>query len=256
MRQILFFAIAAMVHRRHHAARDEPGRQRTPTEAQPAKRAAARAAAADRSYRTVTVRGDSRGHFQVEGSVDGRRLDFMVDTGATVVALRERDAGKLGIFPTPRDYTGRSSTANGIIKVAPVRLPSLEVNGIRVYDVRAVVIPDEALVGEPARHVVPLARAALRDGQRPSRDGTISSLNAFNCVGACAMCSAPAFARPEDLMLPKPKAVADSQHLCLRIRADGEADRLSRIRRALAVRQRDQPDGRAGAGARPRHPDP
>jgi aspartyl protease family protein len=97
------------------------------------------------NYRTVTVQSDRRGHFQVEGSVDGRRLDFMVDTGATVVALRERDAGKLGIFPAPRDYTGLTSTANGIIKVAPVRLPSLEVSGIRVYDVNAVVIPDHAL---------------------------------------------------------------------------------------------------------------
>jgi aspartyl protease family protein len=97
------------------------------------------------AYRTVTVRGDSRGHFQVEGSVDGRRLDFLVDTGASLVALRERDANKLGIFPSPRDYTGRSSTANGVIAVAPVRLPSLEINGIRVYDVGAVVIPDKAL---------------------------------------------------------------------------------------------------------------
>jgi aspartyl protease family protein len=91
------------------------------------------------------VRGVSRGHFQVEGSVDGRRLDFLVDTGASLVALRERDANKLGIFPSPRDYTGRSSTANGVIAVAPVRLPSLEINGIRVYDVGAVVIPDKAL---------------------------------------------------------------------------------------------------------------
>src|SRR5262245_3950706 len=97
------------------------------------------------NYRTVTVQSDRRGHFQVEGSVDGRRLDFMVDTGATVVALRERDAGKLGIFPAPRDYTGLTATANGTIRVAPVRLPSLEVNGIRVYDVNAVVIPDHAL---------------------------------------------------------------------------------------------------------------
>jgi len=97
------------------------------------------------NYRTVTVRGDAGGHFRVEGSVDGRRLDFMVDTGATSVALRERDAARLGIFPRPSDYTGRSSTANGVIRVAPVRLPSLEVSGIRVYDVNAVVIPDNAL---------------------------------------------------------------------------------------------------------------
>ena len=93
----------------------------------------------------MTVRADRLGHFQVEGSVDGRRLDFMVDTGASMVALRERDANKLGIFPAARDYTARTSTANGVIKVAPVRLPSLEVNGIRVYDVQAAVIPDQAL---------------------------------------------------------------------------------------------------------------
>jgi len=93
----------------------------------------------------VTVRSDRLGHFQVEGSVDGRRLDFMVDTGASVVALRERDANKLGIFPAARDYTGRTSTANGVIKVAPVRLSSLEVQGIRIFDVQAVVIPDESL---------------------------------------------------------------------------------------------------------------
>ena len=91
------------------------------------------------------MRGDSRGHFQVEGAVDGRRIDLMVDTGASLVALRERDANKLGFFPAARDYTMRSSTANGIVKVAPVRLPSLEINGIRVYDVQAVVIPDESL---------------------------------------------------------------------------------------------------------------
>ena len=89
--------------------------------------------------------GDARGHFQVEGAVDGRRLDFMVDTGATSVVLRERDAARLGIFPTPRDYTGRTSTANGVIKVAPVRLSSLEVNGIRIYDVGAIVVPDDSL---------------------------------------------------------------------------------------------------------------
>ena len=144
MRQIVFFAIAALVlagvmPRVMSHVGNAPA-----TEAQPAKRAEAPKQQTN-SVRTVTVRGDRLGHFQVEGSVDGRRLDFMVDTGATVIALRERDAGKLGIFPTPRDYTGRSSTANGIIKVAPVRLPSLEVNGIRVYDVAAVVIPDESL---------------------------------------------------------------------------------------------------------------
>jgi aspartyl protease family protein len=145
MKQIIFFAIAAMlIAGIMPRVMSQVGN--ASTETQPVKRAApAPAPQPQGGYRTATLRADARGHFQVEGAVDGRRLDFMVDTGATVIALRERDAGKLGIFPTPRDYTGRSSTANGIVKVAPVRLPSLEVNGIRVYDVAAVVIPDESL---------------------------------------------------------------------------------------------------------------
>ena len=48
-------------------------------------------------------------------------------------------------------------------------------------------------------------------------------------------------------MFPKPKPVLVPNTYAYRIRADGEGDRLSRIRRALAVRQGNQPDGRAGA---------
>jgi aspartyl protease family protein len=144
MRQFLFFAIAAMVIAGvMPRVMSQVGN--APAEAEPAKRVTETPQPQASNHRSVTVRGDSRGHFSVEGSVDGRRLDFVVDTGATLVALRERDAGRLGIFPTPRDYTGRTSTANGVIKVAPVRLPSLEINGIRIYDVNAVVIPDESL---------------------------------------------------------------------------------------------------------------
>src|SRR5258708_574749 len=130
MKQIVFFAIAAMVIAAiMPRVMSQVGGAPAETQTQPAKRAELPRQV--NNYRTVTVRSDRSGHFQVEGSVDGRRVDFMVDTGATLVALRERDASKLGIFPTPRDYTGRSSTANGIVRVAPVRLSSLEVNGIR-----------------------------------------------------------------------------------------------------------------------------
>ena len=144
MRQILFFAIAALVLAGVMPRLMTNVGSAPATEAQPARRAEPPKQQTS-SYRTVTVQGDRLGHFQVEGSVDGRRLDFMVDTGASLVALRERDANKLGIFPSPRDYTARTSTANGVIAVAPVRLSSLEINGIRIYDVGAVVIPDKAL---------------------------------------------------------------------------------------------------------------
>jgi len=145
MRQVIYFAIAALVIAGLMPRVMSHVGQNASAETQPAKRAEAAPPRQANNYRTVTVQSDRLGHFQVEGSVDGRRVDFMVDTGASVVALRERDAGRLGIFPTPRDYTGRSSTANGVVKVAPVRLSSLEVNGIRIHDVNAVVIPDESL---------------------------------------------------------------------------------------------------------------
>ena len=163
----------------------------------------------------MTVRSDRRGHFQVEGSVDGRRLDFMVDTGASVVALRERDASKLGIFPTPRDYTGRvQHRERRRSRSRRCGSPRSRSTASASTTCSAVVIPDQALSDEPARHVVPVARAALRDGQRPSRDGTVRP-RSFQ-LPATELCAQPFPAAElmaprlfplaiEDLMLPKPK---------------------------------------------------
>jgi aspartyl protease family protein len=95
--------------------------------------------------RTVTLHSDRRGHFQVDARVDGRAIDFMVDTGASVIALRESAAARLGIHPAVRDYTAKASTANGVVKAAPVMLNRVDVNGITVRDVQAFVMPDEGL---------------------------------------------------------------------------------------------------------------
>jgi aspartyl protease family protein len=97
------------------------------------------------SSRNVVITPDRQGHFRVEARIDGRRLDFMVDTGASVIALTERDAGRLGIRPMRSEYTAIVKTANGSVKAAPVQLNSVEVDGIRVRDVRALVLPDDAL---------------------------------------------------------------------------------------------------------------
>ena len=85
------------------------------------------------------------GHFHAEARVDGRHIDFMVDTGATLVALRETDAAMAGIRPAPRDYTAAVSTANGTIKAARAKLERIEIGDITVFDVPALVLPDEAL---------------------------------------------------------------------------------------------------------------
>ena len=96
-------------------------------------------------YRTVKLEGDRNGHFHVEARVDGRNISFVVDTGASKVVIRESSAAQLGIFPRPSEYTGKSSTANGIAKYAPVRLNRVEIDGLMVYDVDAAVMPDSAL---------------------------------------------------------------------------------------------------------------
>jgi aspartyl protease family protein len=95
--------------------------------------------------RSVAIAKGQNGHFSVEGMVDGRRAAFLVDTGASVIVLREGDAARLGIHPAQRDYTARMSTANGVIAAAPIELNRVEVGDLTVRNVAAVVLPDQAL---------------------------------------------------------------------------------------------------------------
>ena len=97
------------------------------------------------SGRSLTLDAGRDGHFQVDARIDGRHLDFIVDTGASLVILRESDAARAGIRPMCSDYTATVSTANGKIKAAPAKLERIEVGGITVFDVPALVLPDEAL---------------------------------------------------------------------------------------------------------------
>jgi aspartyl protease family protein len=94
---------------------------------------------------SVVVPRDARGHFVVDARVDGRHMGFMLDTGASVVALRARDAAGLGIHPVARDFTVEVKTANGSTRAAPVQLGMVEVGGLNVRNVAALVSPDEAL---------------------------------------------------------------------------------------------------------------
>jgi len=97
------------------------------------------------SGRSLMVDSDRQGHFQVEARVDGRFIDFVVDTGASLVVLRESSAAIAGIRPQPRDYTATAVTANGKIKAAPAKIDRIEIGGITVFNVPAMVLPDEAL---------------------------------------------------------------------------------------------------------------
>lgn len=97
--------------------------------------------AADTTSNALTLHADSRGQFATDVTVDGRHLRMLVDTGASVCAFSLEDAERLGIRVTERDFTSRSQTANGVVAVAPVRVPVIRVGNITVRDVEAVVMP-------------------------------------------------------------------------------------------------------------------
>jgi aspartyl protease family protein len=95
--------------------------------------------------RTVVIAPSRGGHFRVEGRVNGRRINFMVDTGASIIALKSEDAATLGIRPAERDYAAMVRTANGAIRVAPVELDTVEIEDLEVHKVAAVVLPSGAV---------------------------------------------------------------------------------------------------------------
>lgn len=95
--------------------------------------------------RRVSLRSDRSGHFRTEARVDGRDLDFLVDTGATVIALTQKDAERIGIRPFLSDYTTSVNTANGPAKAARARIGRIDIGGVVVRDVDALVMPEGAL---------------------------------------------------------------------------------------------------------------
>jgi aspartyl protease family protein len=90
--------------------------------------------------RSLVVRADRQGHFWIDGQINGVTIPFMIDTGATSVALDRETAERVGLHPSVREFTGRSSTANGTIRVAPITLPRLSIGQMTLRDVQAHVL--------------------------------------------------------------------------------------------------------------------
>ena len=105
-------------------------------------------AAAD-GRQSVVLAADTRGHFLAEGSINGGSVRFILDTGATQIALPAADAVRLGV-----DFRkGRPAlihTANGPAPAWRVKLDSVRVGGIELHNVDALVLEqglDAALLG-------------------------------------------------------------------------------------------------------------
>jgi len=145
MRHIVIFAAAVLVLGGYAARFADHAVNETPRAAAVQPVSQTRDPEPVSSGHTMILDGDRLGHFRVDARVDGRRLDFMVDTGASLVVLRESDAAYLGIRPMPVDYRATVTTANGKVKAAPAKLSRIEIGDITVFDVPALVLPDEVL---------------------------------------------------------------------------------------------------------------
>jgi aspartyl protease family protein len=83
----------------------------------------------------------SGGHFMTNGTINGRTIQFMVDTGATTIAIGISDAQRLGI-DFQKGQAVRMNTANGVAQAWRVKLNSVRVGDVEVFDVDAVVGPN------------------------------------------------------------------------------------------------------------------
>jgi aspartyl protease family protein len=97
----------------------------------------------------IVLTAGSGGHFITEGSINGRAVSFIVDTGATQVALSQSVAEQIGLnYRSGQRSVGQ--TANGPIVAYRVTLDSVRIGDVQVYNVEAAVLPagmEQVLLG-------------------------------------------------------------------------------------------------------------
>lgn len=90
--------------------------------------------------REVVIPRSADGMYRASGTINGRGVEFMVDTGATVLALNKHLANSLGIDYQRIGRKGYSETASGVVPVHMVKLDKVEVGSISLTHVEAVII--------------------------------------------------------------------------------------------------------------------
>ncbi len=90
------------------------------------------------------------GHYWTTADVDGVAVKFMVDTGASIVALTYKDAERLGLKPDNLAFDTEIRTAGGVVHGAYVILPSIRIGSVEIANVDAIVMQeqlDQSLLG-------------------------------------------------------------------------------------------------------------
>jgi aspartyl protease family protein len=99
------------------------------------------AGAPARSGSEIVLTAGRNGHFRTLGQINGKSVEFFVDTGASVVSLGQAEADRLGI-----DYKsgkpGMARTANGDVPIRLITLNSVRIGDVEVANVEAAVHPN------------------------------------------------------------------------------------------------------------------
>ena len=88
----------------------------------------------------MELRAGAYGHTHAGAEINGRPVNVMVDTGASMVALTYEDARAVGLYVRDSDFTHRVSTANGYGRVAPVTIDRVSIGDITVRNVPGAVM--------------------------------------------------------------------------------------------------------------------
>jgi len=113
-----------------------------------------RAGAGNVFVQPTVIARDGHGRFQLTGTINGRSHEFLVDTGADLVAIPVEEAAGLGIVVSSDQFRPILRTASGTANGAVVRIASLTVGGHELRDVEGVVVEglDSVLLGQSALH--------------------------------------------------------------------------------------------------------
>ncbi len=88
----------------------------------------------------IVLSADSSGHFVIQGQVNSRPVQFLIDTGATSIGVSVTDADRIGL-KYKQGQPVQVTTANGVVPGWRVRLNSVRMNDVEVRDIEAVVTP-------------------------------------------------------------------------------------------------------------------
>ncbi len=131
---IIFFIVLALVFQRYLDGEYNPNRDLETRRTD--------------AYEEIVLKRNRQGHYVLDGEINGRRVTFLVDTGATTTSLPLSWAKRLGLEIGPRF---RVSTANGVADAYLTTIPLLKIGDIEFRNVKASLNPglgdDQALLG-------------------------------------------------------------------------------------------------------------